>query len=130
MPMQSHVKIIEQALTSHVDLGSFGLLGSAPIQTNGAWNALLSYQIFQCDCRSDTPCSKKIVTTAVTAGDLIFTGLLIWHGFVPESRQSIIFSQNTKNGCPRAKLRNECSWYARRSPARNSESLFLQNIHN
>src|SRR5690242_6667950 len=113
MPMQSGIEIIEQALTSHVDLGSFGLFGCTPIQTNGTRNLLLCHQIFQCDCRPYTSCSKKIVTTAMTTGDLIFAGFLIRNGFVAESWQGIIFSQDAKNGCPRAILRNECSWYAR-----------------
>src|SRR5438034_9632265 len=109
MPMQSGVKIIEQSCTSHVDLGSFGFFGSAPVQTNGAWNCLLSHQIFQRDCCSDTTCSKKIMTTAVTASDLIVARLLIRHGLVPKPWQRIIFGQNAKNGRPGAILCNEGS---------------------
>src|SRR5438309_8523918 len=85
--------------------------------------------MLQCDGCPDTSCSKKVVTTTVTAGDLIFARLSIRYGFVPEAGQRIIFGQETKNGCPRANLRDEGGWYSSRSLTRYSEALLLQNIH-
>ena len=129
MPVQHRVQVVEQALARHVDLGPFGLLGSAAIDTQRARNVMLGHQIFQRNGRPDGSGPKQIMPAAMTTRDMVFARLLMRNRLVAEPGQRIVFSQHAEDRAARSPFRDERGRYPGRAPAGNRKALFPQNIH-